>query len=203
MKRTFLVLVTATLLILAGSVAWASIVDVPTINLFDLGEGDPVVTNTGFTSIPIIGNPVVVRADEFANVTGALFSNFITVSGLSDSYGIKMREPAYEGGGVSDFATLTVFAIIPFINTQAFNLTFMSDGAAGFDLALAAFNQAFPNAASIEENGTLQNLFCFSGLVVNAQSDVAPVPIPASALLLGSGMLGLGLVGWRRREKKA
>jgi hypothetical protein len=29
------------------------------------------------------------------------------------------------------------------------------------------------------------------------------VPIPPSVLLLGSGLLGLGLVGWRRREKKA
>jgi hypothetical protein len=30
-----------------------------------------------------------------------------------------------------------------------------------------------------------------------------PVPIPPTALLLGSGLLGLGLIGWRRREKKA
>jgi hypothetical protein len=29
------------------------------------------------------------------------------------------------------------------------------------------------------------------------------VPIPPSVLLMGSGLLGLGLVGWRRREKKA
>jgi hypothetical protein len=28
-------------------------------------------------------------------------------------------------------------------------------------------------------------------------------PVPPSVLLLGSGLLGLGLVGWRRREKKA
>jgi hypothetical protein len=34
-------------------------------------------------------------------------------------------------------------------------------------------------------------------------ADIPSVPIPASALLLGSGLLGLGLVGWRRREKKA
>jgi hypothetical protein len=30
-----------------------------------------------------------------------------------------------------------------------------------------------------------------------------PIPVPPSALLLGSGLLGLGLIRWRRREKKA
>jgi hypothetical protein len=29
----------------------------------------------------------------------------------------------------------------------------------------------------------------------------SPVPLPPSALLLGSGLLGLGAVGWRRRKK--
>jgi len=36
----------------------------------------------------------------------------------------------------------------------------------------------------------------FTGMAVNGN----PVPIPPSALLLGSGLLGLGLVGWRRKK---
>ena len=31
-------------------------------------------------------------------------------------------------------------------------------------------------------------------------NEAAPVPIPPSALLLGSGILGMGLMGWRRRS---
>jgi hypothetical protein len=191
MKRTFLVWVTAAMLVLAGSAAWA----VPTINLCDLGEGDPGVTASGF-SYPSL-NPIILTVDEFASVTGSLFSNFFTVSGLSDSYGIKMLEPAWEGGGVSDFAILTVFSKVPFLG-QVFELTFWSDGAFGFDAALAVFNLAFPTAPWIVENGTLQNLFNFGGLVVNAQSDVSPVPLPAALLLLGTGLVGLGAYAWKK-----
>jgi hypothetical protein len=36
-----------------------------------------------------------------------------------------------------------------------------------------------------------------------ALTDTNIVPIPPSALLMGSGLLGLGLVGWRRRSHKA
>jgi hypothetical protein len=183
MRRTVLLIVTAAMLLLAGSAAWAA-----TINICDLGEGAPVVTTSGFTSIPLIGNPIIVTADEFANITGTLFGNFINAG----AYGIKMLEPAWEGGGVSDIATLIVSPVIPFINTQPFNLTFMSDGALGFDLALAAFNLAFPDAPCLVENGCLQTLFDLDGLVVKAQSDVV-VPLPGSLLLLGTGLLGLGI----------
>jgi hypothetical protein len=183
MRRTVLVIVTAAMLLLAGSAAWAA-----TINICDLGEGAPVVTTTGFTSLPLIDNPIIVTANEFANITGTLFGNFINAG----AYGIKMLEPAWEGGGVSDIATLIVSPVIPFINTQPFNLTFMSDGACGFDLALAAFNLAFPSAPCLVETGTLQTLFTCGGLVVNAQSDVAVVPLPGSLLLLGTALLGLG-----------
>lgn len=186
MKKAFLVWITAAILVLAGSAAWA----VPTINIYDLGEGDPVVTDTGFPSIPLISNPVVVLDEEFATVAGLLTSNFIAAG----SYAVKMLEPASEGGGVSDFATLTVLPRIDSL-AQGFLLTFWSDGADGFNIALAAFNCLFPDATAIDENGTLQNLFTFGGLTVNAQSDV--VPLPGSLLLLGGGLVGLALLGRR------
>ncbi len=36
---------------------------------------------------------------------------------------------------------------------------------------------------------------------LNNELDNAHVPVPASVLLLGSGLLGMGFLGWRRRER--
>ena len=49
----------------------------------------------------------------------------------------------------------------------------------------------------------VQNTLDASDAVKTGFAGNGVVPIPPSALLLGSGLLGLGLVGWRRREKKA
>lgn len=79
-------------------------------------------------------------------------------------------------------------------------------GLSTFDAALLAFDLAVANSLihefpSIVEDGTLQNLFTFtaaSGLIVNAQSDV--IPLPASVILFGTGLLGL-VPYWRLRRQ--
>ncbi|MCK9376914.1 MAG: hypothetical protein M0P73_12265 [Syntrophobacterales bacterium] len=192
MKKVVLVWMTTAILILAASAAGA----VPVIYIDDLGEGAPVVTSSGFPSIPLVSNPIVATLDEFANITGVLTSNFIAAG----AYGFKMLES--EGGPVSDFLTLVVSPVIriPFLGrSQAINLTFLSDGAAGYDLALQAFELAFADAPWAVENGTLQNIFSFDGLQVYAASEVV-IPVPGSALLFGSGLLGLALF-WRARRQ--
>jgi hypothetical protein len=35
----------------------------------------------------------------------------------------------------------------------------------------------------------------------STSADVSPTPLPASALLFGSGLVGLGLLGWRRERR--
>jgi len=40
----------------------------------------------------------------------------------------------------------------------------------------------------------------FQAIGPNDESDVAVVPIPPTAVLLGSGLLGLGILGWRRKK---
>jgi hypothetical protein len=212
MKKVLLLL--AATMLLLSSMAWA----VPTINIDDTLEAAPIVTTGGFPSIPFISNPIVATAPEFANVTGVLTANFLT-AGL---YGAVMLEnpldPDFAASsykGISDFALLLVSPRVPIVNTQAINLTFLSDGAinvnlpiigsfSGFAAAVDAYLLGVSTGTISEltrfiENGTMQNLFTFDGLVVNAQSD-AVVPVPASVLLFGSGLLGL-LPVWRLRRR--
>ena len=73
MKKKGLVLMAATLLVLAASAVWA----VPTINIYDLEETNPTVTSSGFKDIPIFSNPIVATLPEFASITGVLCAKLI------------------------------------------------------------------------------------------------------------------------------
>ena len=123
-------------------------------------------------------------------------------NGKKARYGVEMLEPAAEGGGVSDFAILTVGKKkrigCSHDYKQSFELTFWSDQAVGFDLALDAFEKIFPHPRAIVEDGTLQTLFCFEGLRVKAASDTVVTPLPGSLLLLGTGILSMAGIGFRR-----
>jgi hypothetical protein len=99
------------------------------------------------------------------------------------------------------------------LNQQYFTLDFVSDGVLtyktiigdfwGFKSAVDAYLTAVGNGLVTEvfnEIKTLapQTLFNYSGIVVTAQSDA--VPIPASAILFGAGLLGFVPVWWLRRK---
>ena len=185
MKKAFLVWVTAAMLVLAGSTAWAVPILTPSIQIADLLDGSaPGVTTAYFTGSNSVDKPLL--ANEFVNISGF-------VSGLGTfSEGMVMLESA--GGPVSDFAVLSSLC-------GNFNLTFMSDGAPGFRLALGLFNLVYRDPFSVVESGDYQTLFpdVAGKLLITAASDVAAVPLPPSLLLLGSGLLGLA--GWRRFRK--
>ena len=160
-----------------------------------------MVTTAGFTSTAHTDNPLVFTLKEFASVSGTLFDDFIN-HGKKAIYGVEMLEPAAEGGGVSDFAILMVNSETRIgcghDYKQSFELAFWSDQAAGFDLALNIFEKIFPDPRTIVEDSTLQTLFCFNGLRVKAASDTVVTPLPTSLLLLGTGILSMAGIGFRK-----
>ena len=69
------------------------------------------------------------------------------------------------------------------------------------DLKFVSFEGELWNAVIIHWNDDHADYSSFDFVVANDDDNVAPVPIPASALLLGFGMVGLIGFGKRMRKK--
>jgi hypothetical protein len=159
-------------------------------------EGAPVLETLGAGDYTVINH-----------ATNAGFSQTLTVPVNNDLVSI----PANAGN-------TNTASNIPFSEAAAFPFTDKADGGT---FTKSTINQ---NGAGNQSNGFIFDLFALSGnnatfagqfIVAFEDGDdaqpysdsdyndmvarVAPVPIPPSALLMGSGLLGLGLVGWRRR----
>jgi hypothetical protein len=185
---------------LAASAAWA----VPILSINDTGEGNV----TAVPNSDLLNNPdITITANSSLNervVVEILLTGTSFITGITSptKFGIEMLgapngdEPV---GSVSDFASVQVDTTPSSPTaTQTLHLDFVSDGADDFD---GLFNQ-FTNTVdvfltNITENGQQQLLFDFSPVLqITAASDV---PLPASGFLLGSGLLGLLGLGWRRK----
>lgn len=156
---------------------------------------DPSLTNidlTGFTSLPITGaagqnvyNLTNFRMQAFntITITGPVGSTF--VFNISDAFNL--------GAGTLNFG--------PNISPQdvLFNVT----GSTDVYIAIKAFQGlVLAPLANVTLNGTDWTGEVIAGrqLTINLTDAYNPVPLPASGLLLGSGLLGLGLLGWRRKR---
>jgi hypothetical protein len=185
---------------LAASTAWA-VTAVPGLTIEDTAEGNVVATPVN--EFDVSANSSLL---ERVIVGGSLTGTFIPVA---EHAGKKIGALMMEADGitVSDFAKLDVQQTPDSPSgKQQVHLDFVSDGAPSFDGLLTAFNAQVKNGnidlvTILTENGLQQILFDFSpAFQVTAPSHVN-VPIPATLPLLGSGLLGLSLLGWRRNVK--
>jgi hypothetical protein len=73
----------------------------------------------------------------------------------------------------------------------------------GSGYPLSPFTDTGSGTASYTSDFTVSagtTLWVVAGASVDAYGETTPIPVPASVLLLGTGVLGLGLYGWRRKK---
>jgi hypothetical protein len=195
MKKTFLVLMTAAVLILAGSAVWASTYP---LTILDDGSGTYGVTATD-------GGSWDSHSFSYATekVWGTLTDSNLTFPySPSKSASVILTEA---GGGYSDFLTLYSDS---WENKHTLYFTFESDGATGFAADVAAVVAANNHLSYVAETGGVQDLTsyftavldnCGADFCVTVKSCEEVVPLPPTVLLLGSGLVSLALL--RRRFK--
>lgn len=176
--------------------------------VFDLHVSDVIGVGLPGGTLPIVGGDLDFTTGPFSGFTATQWffgggpGSFITLTGAIPAIGINNPIVLLTGW----FGTATVIDFGP-------NNNFMITGAAFQDYkACPLLDYYFPQGAPPAFNGTLNVSFSAQGpppgaFATASSLDIGagnlintPVPVPASLLLMGSGLLGLAGFGLRRRK---
>jgi hypothetical protein len=161
---------------------------VPSINVsstnFGMETGVPLEFE--FTYTTALSGQVSFYMER--STSGSSYSSFS--SGFTDGFVYVRLNVAGDSGGTVEITNLTI---------NGTNLGTYASGTTDSFIYFSDNNSLFTDLTITGE----ANFSAFDGGgVPKFEFALAPVPVPPSALLLGSGLLGLGLLGWRRQKRQ-
>jgi hypothetical protein len=183
MKKAFLFWAIATALFLTSSAAWA------TAYSLSIAEGDV----SGLTVSTDAYGMWALDIPSSEILSGSLTSGAVWTVGAPNTYLFELFEP--DGSTLSDYLKVVV-------NGTTFAFDFHSD-AEGETLSPPGGGDTI--VAVVEPDVIDAILFSYNNLdsmALSVMSDVDVVPLPPSAFLLGSGLIGLAVTGLRKRWSK-